>query len=160
MMRRDESIFVLWHTSVLGLVAVAVQMGWAAPLLGSGRELVAAIIGGLYALGVILSGALLWRLAHGDVPFVMRRLRGIDQVTWTVVMIGLAGTFYGVVVGTSNMGAAADGADAAVRVVGTMGQALGLGFTATLFSIVATIALRIGRHFVGNVVAYQGVDHG
>ena len=35
MMRRDESIFVLWHTSVLGLVAVAVQMGWAAPLCNS-----------------------------------------------------------------------------------------------------------------------------
>lgn len=125
------------------------------------RAHLVAALGGLYLLGVLLCGSLMWRLAHGEVPFMARRLRGIDVVIRLVVLIGLAGTVYGVVMGTSGMGAAADGgSDAAVRVVGTMGQALGIGFTANLFSILAASALMVSRHFVGNAAAYLVAEHG
>ena len=147
-------MFYLWNVFVLGLAATAVMLGWSDQLLHSGREAVVVVIGGLYLLSVALSCRVIAQHKHWVPLYTTRRVAGVDLVTRVVVLVGLAGTIYGVVVGTSSMGAASGGDTTAA--VGALGAALGLGFTATLVSVLAAIAMLVSRHFLGNVVAHHG----
>ena len=91
-MTKDEIAYVLWHVTVLGLLAVGAQLGLLQPLLENGREAIVAVIGGLYLLSLALSSRLLWRMARegvDEVPALHRRLKGIDLVSRLVAMIGL-----------------------------------------------------------------------
>jgi hypothetical protein len=136
-MTRDEMLFALWNTAVLGLAALAIVLGYAEPVLHSGREVAVAVMGGLYALGVALSAIRIRQFA-----------RGVAQDDAELVFyVGLLGTVGGMASGLIGFGAATDQAAGAPILLG----GVGLGLSSMFVGVALNMALTIGARFVANV---------
>ena len=134
---RDRTLFVLWHSAVLGLIAVAVVLGWTAPLLASGREVALAAMGALYVLGVILSAVRL----RGATP---HQLDGIALVGSLLFYCGLLGTVGGIAGGLVGFDGTPEGTARLLAGVGT-------GLSSMFVGVFLNVALMVGARFVANV---------
>jgi hypothetical protein len=147
-MTRDEMLFALWNTAVLGLAALAIVLGYAEPVLHSGREVAVAVMGGLYALGVALSAIRIRQFARGVAQDdAEHQLDGIALVGELVFYVGLLGTVGGMASGLIGFGAATDQAAGAPILLG----GVGLGLSSMFVGVALNMALTIGARFVANV---------
>lgn len=153
-MNRNVALFTLWHSAVLGLAAVAVVLGWAEPLLHSGREVALAAMGCLYVLGVALSAVRLRQfVGEPDVLVLVNaphQLEGIDLIGRLLFYAGLLGTVGGIASGLVGFGGVGDPAAASARLL----AGVGLGLTSMFVGVALHVALMVGARFVANV-AYR-----
>jgi hypothetical protein len=147
-MTRDETLFVLWNFTVLGLAALAVILGYAEPVLHSGREVAVAVMGGLYLLGVALSAIRIRQFAGGVAPDdAEHQLDGIALVGELVFYAGLLGTVGGMASGLIGFATATDQTAGTAVLLG----GVGLGLSSMFLGTALNMALTIGARFVANV---------
>lgn len=156
-MTRDETLFVLWHAAVIGLAALAVVLGWADVLLGGVREIVVAIMAGLYALGVALSAVRMRQFRRGVTQWhAAHQIDGIETIGLLIPLVGLAGTVGGLIIGTS--GVTADSlANGSGQMVASFIGGLSIALWATLMGTVLNAVLMVGTRFVSNVAHNHAV---
>jgi hypothetical protein len=144
-MTRDPALFVLWHSSVIGLSAVAVVLGWADPLLASGREIALAVMVALYILGVVLSTLRLREfLAVEELWYARHKMDGIYLVGSLLFYAGLLGTVGGIASGLIGFDGSAEGT---ARLL----DGVGLGLSSMFVGVFLHVALMVGARFVANV---------
>jgi hypothetical protein len=146
-MNRNAALFVLWHSAVVGLAAVAVVLGWAAPLVASGREVALAAMLALYVLGVVLSTYRLREfLAADELWYLRHKMDGIALVGSLLFYAGLLGTVGGIAGGLI-------GFDGSAASTARLLDGVGLGLSSMFVGVALNIALMVGARFVENVAA-------
>ena len=148
---RNVVLFTLWHVTVLGLAAITVAMGYAAPLLHSGREVAIAVMGALYVLGVALSAIRMREFMHGSLDRD-HQLDGIALVSELVFYAGLLGTVGGIAGGMVTFGSTTDPEAATAALM----AGVGLGLSSMFVGVALNVALTVGARFVANVAHGHG----
>jgi hypothetical protein len=150
-MTRDEMLFILWHTAVLCLAGVAIVLGYADVLLGGVREIIVAIMVGLYLLGVVLSAVRMREFRRGvTTEHAAHQIDGIETIGLLIPLVGLCGTIGGLIIGTS--GVTEDSlANGTGGLVVFFIAGLSVALWATLVGTALNAVLMVGTRFVSNV---------